>query len=67
MVKHSHQNYVTVRFEKRIYIPHPGEPTRIQMFRLHLGTLAHSLSDADLRKLAKKTSGYPGADISIIV
>lgn len=67
MVKHSHQNYVTVRFEKRIYIPLPEEPARSQMFRLHLGNTPHSLSDADLRQLAKKTEGYSGADISVIV
>uniref|UniRef100_A0A6Q2YR93 vesicle-fusing ATPase n=1 Tax=Esox lucius TaxID=8010 RepID=A0A6Q2YR93_ESOLU len=55
------------RFEKRIYIPLPEEPARSQMFRLHLGNTPHSLSDADLRQLAKKTEGYSGADISIIV
>lgn len=37
------------------------------MFRLHLGNTPHSLSDADLRELARKTDGYSGADISIIV
>lgn len=56
-----------VRFEKRIYIPLPEEPARAQMFRLHLGNTPHSLSDADLRELARKTDGYSGADISIIV
>lgn len=56
-----------VRFEKRIYIPLPEEPARAQMFRLHLGNTPHSLSEADLRQLARKTDGYSGADISIIV
>lgn len=56
-----------VRFEKRIYIPLPEEPARAQMFRLHLGNTPHSLSEADLRQLARKTEGYSGADISIIV
>ncbi|KAG7231062.1 hypothetical protein INR49_025092 [Caranx melampygus] len=55
------------RFEKRIYIPLPEEPARAQMFRLHLGNTPHSLSEADLRQLARKTDGYSGADISIIV
>ncbi|XP_077451986.1 vacuolar protein sorting-associated protein 4A isoform X7 [Stigmatopora argus] len=55
------------RFEKRIYIPLPEEPARIQMFRLHLGNTPHSLSETDLRQLAHKTDGYSGADISIIV
>ncbi|TRZ00168.1 hypothetical protein DNTS_020921, partial [Danionella cerebrum] len=55
------------RFEKRIYIPLPEEPARGVMFRLHLGNTPHSLSEADLKQLAKKTDGYSGADISIIV
>ncbi|KAG9338116.1 hypothetical protein JZ751_027087 [Albula glossodonta] len=55
------------RFEKRIYIPLPEEPARAQMFRLHLGNTPHSLSEGDLRELARKTDGYSGADISIIV
>lgn len=37
------------------------------MFRLHLGNTPHSLTEADLRQLARKTDGYSGADISIIV
>ncbi|KAM9442929.1 LOW QUALITY PROTEIN: solute carrier family 6 member 4a [Salvelinus alpinus] len=45
----------------------PEEPARCQMFRLHLGNTTPSLSDAVLRTLAKKTEGYSGADISIIV
>uniref|UniRef100_A0A8B9J5U6 vesicle-fusing ATPase n=1 Tax=Astyanax mexicanus TaxID=7994 RepID=A0A8B9J5U6_ASTMX len=55
------------RFEKRIYIPLPEEPARAAMFRLHLGNTPHSLTEADLRQLARKTDGYSGADISIIV
>ncbi|KAK0140354.1 Vacuolar protein sorting-associated protein 4A [Merluccius polli] len=55
------------RFEKRIYIPLPEEPARSQMFRLHLGNTPHSLNEPDLRQLARKTDGYSGADISIIV
>lgn len=56
-----------VRFEKRIYIPLPEEPARTQMFRLHLGNTPHSLSEPDLRQLSRKTNGYSGADISVIV
>uniref|UniRef100_A0A671RT66 vesicle-fusing ATPase n=1 Tax=Sinocyclocheilus anshuiensis TaxID=1608454 RepID=A0A671RT66_9TELE len=55
------------RFEKRIYIPLPEEPARAAMFRLHLGNTPHSLTETDLRQLARKTDGYSGADISIIV
>nr|XP_025040003.1 vacuolar protein sorting-associated protein 4A [Pelodiscus sinensis] len=55
------------RFEKRIYIPLPEEAARAQMFRLHLGNRPHSLTEANIHELARKTDGYSGADISIIV
>lgn len=55
------------RFEKRIFIPLPEEPARLVMFKIHLGNTPHTLSEEDLRVLAKKTEGYSGADISIIV
>lgn len=55
------------RFEKRIYIPLPEEAARAQMFRLHLGSTPHNLTDANIHELARKTEGYSGADISIIV
>ena len=55
------------RFQKRIYIPLPEEPARLDMFKIHLGNTAHTWTMADLRILAEKTDGYSGADISIIV
>uniref|UniRef100_A0A7M4EM41 Vacuolar protein sorting 4 homolog A n=14 Tax=Archosauria TaxID=8492 RepID=A0A7M4EM41_CROPO len=55
------------RFEKRIYIPLPEEAARAQIFRLHLGNTPHSLTDTNIHELARKTDGYSGADISIIV
>ncbi|KAK9696047.1 Vps4 C terminal oligomerization domain [Popillia japonica] len=55
------------RFEKRIYIPLPEEPARLTMFKLHLGNTPTQLTEEDLRVLAKKTDGYSGADISIVV
>uniref|UniRef100_A0A8C2TUP5 vesicle-fusing ATPase n=1 Tax=Coturnix japonica TaxID=93934 RepID=A0A8C2TUP5_COTJA len=55
------------RFEKRIYIPLPEEAARAQMFKLHLGNTPHSLTEVDIHELARKTDGYSGADISIIV
>ncbi|KAG8442472.1 hypothetical protein GDO86_011314 [Hymenochirus boettgeri] len=55
------------RFEKRIYIPLPEEHARTDMFKLHLGSTPHSLTDVDFRELGKRTNGYSGADISIIV
>ena len=37
------------------------------MFKLHLGSTAHSLTEEDFKTLAANTEGYSGADISIIV
>lgn len=58
-------NYL--RFEKRIYIPLPEEHARTFMFKLHLGATPTSLNDSDFVTLGKKTDGYSGADISVIV
>ncbi|XP_052862165.1 vacuolar protein sorting-associated protein 4-like [Anopheles cruzii] len=55
------------RFEKRIYIPLPDEPARLMMFKLHLGSTAHTLTEENLRSLAAKTEGFSGSDISIVV
>ncbi|XP_066996603.2 vacuolar protein sorting-associated protein 4 [Anabrus simplex] len=55
------------RFEKRIYIPLPEEHARLLMFKSHLGNTPHTLTEEDLRELAKKTEGFSGADISIVV
>ncbi|XP_049910410.1 vacuolar protein sorting-associated protein 4B-like [Epinephelus moara] len=55
------------RFEKRIYIPLPEEHARSFMFKLHLGSTPNELTEADFITLGKKTEGYSGADISIIV
>lgn len=37
------------------------------MYKLHLGSTPNSLTEADFLTLGKKTDGYSGADISIIV
>lgn len=37
------------------------------MFKLHLGSTPNGLTEADFTSLGKKTEGYSGADISIIV
>jgi len=55
------------RFEKRIYIPLPEDPARLNMFRLAFGDTKHSLTEEDLKTLSKKTEGYSGADITILV
>lgn len=55
------------RFEKRIFIPLPEAHARLIMFKLHLGSTAHVLTEDNLKVLAKNTEGYSGADISIVV
>uniref|UniRef100_A0A3Q1FHU7 vesicle-fusing ATPase n=1 Tax=Acanthochromis polyacanthus TaxID=80966 RepID=A0A3Q1FHU7_9TELE len=55
------------RFEKRIYIPLPEEHARSFMFKLHLGSTPNDLTEMDFVSLGKKTAGYSGADVSIIV
>lgn len=55
------------RFEKRIYIPLPEEHARLVMFKIHLGSTAHVLTEENLKQLAHMTEGYSGADISIVV
>lgn len=59
--------FFILRFEKRIYIPLPEAHARAAMFKLHLGTTQNSLTETDFRDLGKKTEGYSGADISVIV
>ena len=60
-------SFLCLRFEKRIYIPLPEEHARSFMFKLHLGSTPNDLTEADFINLGKKTQGYSGADISVIV
>lgn len=55
------------RFEKRIYIPLPEEPARMHMFKLHIGNTPHTLTEEDFKQLAKRSEGFSGADISVLV
>ncbi|XP_065064509.1 vacuolar protein sorting-associated protein 4B-like [Rhopilema esculentum] len=55
------------RFEKRIYIPLPDPIARAKMFELNIGDTPNALKMGDFKTLAKKTEGYSGADVGIIV
>jgi vacuolar protein-sorting-associated protein 4 len=55
------------RFEKRVYIPLPEEHARTNMFRIHLGDTPHSLAPADFVELGRRTDGFSGSDISVLV
>lgn len=55
------------RFEKRIYIPLPDEKARCEIFKINVDNTPNSLKEEDFRTLAKKTEGFSGADISVLV
>jgi len=55
------------RFEKRIYIPLPEEHARAQMFRNNMGSTPNRLVESDFKQLGKRTAGYSGSDISLVV
>ena len=55
------------RFEKRIYIPLPEEQPRRRIFEIHIGNTANALSPNDFNQLGRRTDGYSGADIGIVV
>jgi vacuolar protein-sorting-associated protein 4 len=55
------------RFEKRIYIPLPEEHGRIVIIKMNIGNTPNSLTEDDIKILAKKTDGFSGADISVLI
>ncbi|XP_054165243.1 vacuolar protein sorting-associated protein 4-like [Oppia nitens] len=55
------------RFEKRIYIPLPEEHGRVVIIKMNIGNTPNSLTEQDIRILAKKTDGFSGADISVLI
>jgi len=55
------------RFEKRIYIGLPEAPARATMFKIHLGTTPHELTEEQFQDLGRRTEGFSGSDISTLV
>ena len=55
------------RFEKRIYIPLPEEHARANIFKLNVGDTPHLLTEENFKELGKRTNGYSGADIALVV
>lgn len=55
------------RFEKRIYIPLPDSSARTVMFKLNVGDTPNNLAEDDYRELGKKSDGYSGSDVSVVV
>lgn len=55
------------RFERRIYIPLPDLQARRQMFKIHMGDTANTITDEDWLELAERTDRYSGSDIENVV
>jgi len=55
------------RFQKRIYIPLPDPEALEAMFKIHIGKTKNSLTNKDFKKLATKSNGFSGSDISNVV
>mmetsp|Transcript_16506 Transcript_16506/g.49413 ORF Transcript_16506/g.49413 Transcript_16506/m.49413 type:complete len:438 (+) Transcript_16506:269-1582(+) len=55
------------RFDKRIYIPLPELAARAHMFKVHLGDTPHALRQPEFEELARRTDGFSGSDISVVV
>ena len=53
------------RFDRHIQVKEPDEETRLSIFEVHTKDMPLA-SDVDLKKLAKNTEGYVGADIESV-
>lgn len=55
------------RFEKRVYIPLPDEEARARIFEISVGDTPNNLTEDEYKRLAQKTQGFSGSDISVMV
>jgi len=53
------------RFDRQILVPEPDEKAREKIFEIHTKKIPLA-KDVDLKKLAKMTDGYSGADIEAV-
>ncbi len=54
------------RFDKIVYVPNPDRNTRVKILEIH--TKGKPISrEIDLRKIAEKTEGFSGAEVSAVV
>jgi vacuolar protein-sorting-associated protein 4 len=58
---------ISRRFEERIYIPLPDEHARLNIFKMNIGNTPNSLTEEDMKVLAKRTERFSGADIAVLV
>jgi transitional endoplasmic reticulum ATPase len=54
------------RFDRLIYVPPPDEKARLEILKVHTRRMPLA-EDVDLLEIAKKTEGYTGADIEVLV
>jgi transitional endoplasmic reticulum ATPase len=54
------------RFDRLIYVPPPDEKARLEILKVHTRKMPLA-EDVDLLEIAKKTEGYTGADIEVLV
>ncbi len=52
------------RIDKTIYVPAPDEATRLEILKVHTKNMP--LKGVDIKRLAKLTKGYSGADLSAL-
>jgi vacuolar protein-sorting-associated protein 4 len=50
-----------------VYIPLPEPQARQTLFKVHIGNTPNTLTPTELKKLADKTEGFSGSDISVLV
>lgn len=55
------------RFVKRLYIPLPEKPARLQILQNILKTVSHNITKEQLNEIANLTEGYSGADMDSLI
>ena len=55
------------RFDKKVYVGAPELSTRLQLVGHFLEGLEVSINETELNDLAKKTCGWSGSDIEVII
>jgi transitional endoplasmic reticulum ATPase len=53
------------RFERRILVPSPDEDARLEILKIHTKNVP--IKGVDIKKIAKETEGYSGADLEALV
>jgi vacuolar protein-sorting-associated protein 4 len=52
------------RLERRIYIPPPDDAARLELAKIQLKDLNHSLTTGDVNHIVQETAGFSGADVA---